>query len=567
MPRHGDVSNAEYESQIQAAIDAFSSQQLPSLRAVAAAFKIPRTTLIARLNGREPRNKSHEYDQLLTHAEEKELVRHITQLIITGYSPRYAMVRELAEEIRKKRVSQINDSSMILVEYPAIGQKWVSRFIKRHSQLQSVIGQRIDVCRVKDTTLDKLTSWFNALESVIEEFDILPENTYNMDESGFSIGTMETSRVIINAKVRRRLQAQPGRQEWVTSIECICASGEAIDPFIIFRGENTSAHWISDNTPDSWRVACNSKGWTSNTHGLDWLCSCFEPATREKANGQWRLLICDGHDSHITGAFITYCMDNHIHLMVLPPHTSHSTQPLDVGIFGPLKKAMASELAPIIGTQIGRPQKAEWLEAFVNAHHKVFKRSNILGGFHGTVIHPFYLDIVLKQYRNESTPTTPISMSTRFTTPPPTTLFTEAILTSSPHDIVAVRNAGLSICAQLDAITPLETPARTFVKCLTRGFERLHTRNTILQREKDKVDAVVKGRNTRESGKRGIIKGKYLLTVAEIRDRIVAAELETAARKVKKPHKSQSAIPDTGVQSSDDIPIDPALEMEGLAVD
>src|SRR5579859_202087 len=177
MPRHEDVSNAEYESQIQAAIDAFSSQQLPSLRAVAAAFKIPRTTLITRLNGREPRNKSHEYDQLLTHAEEKELVRHITQLTITRYSPRYAMVRELAEEIRKKRVSQINDSSMILVEYPAIGQKWVSHFIKRHSRLQSVIGQRIDACRVKDTTSDKLTSWFNVLESVIEEFDILPENT------------------------------------------------------------------------------------------------------------------------------------------------------------------------------------------------------------------------------------------------------------------------------------------------------------------------------------------------------------------------------------------------------
>jgi len=66
---------------------------------------------------------------------------------------------------------------MILVQYPAIGQKWVSHFIKCHSQLQSVIGQRIDACWVKDTTLDKLTTWFNVLESVIEEFDILPENT------------------------------------------------------------------------------------------------------------------------------------------------------------------------------------------------------------------------------------------------------------------------------------------------------------------------------------------------------------------------------------------------------
>jgi len=41
------------------------------------------------------------------------------------------------------------------------------------------------------------------------------------------------------------------------------------------------------------------------------------------------MLICDGHDSHITGDFIGHCMDNDILLMILPPHSSHLTQPLD----------------------------------------------------------------------------------------------------------------------------------------------------------------------------------------------------------------------------------------------
>ena len=50
------------------------------------------------------------------------------------------------------------------------------------------------------------------------------------------------------------------------------------------------------------------------------------------------MLICDGHDSHITGDFIEFCMDNNILLMILPPHSSHLTQPLDVGVFGALKK-------------------------------------------------------------------------------------------------------------------------------------------------------------------------------------------------------------------------------------
>jgi hypothetical protein len=61
-------------------------------------------------------------------------------------------------------------------------------------------------------------------------------------------------------------------------------------------------------------------------------------------------------------------MDNKIVLIILPPDTSHLTQPLDVGIFGLLKKAMASEMAPLISTEVARLLKVEWLSAFVQAH-------------------------------------------------------------------------------------------------------------------------------------------------------------------------------------------------------
>ena len=47
----------------------------------------------------------------------------------------------------------------------------------------------------------------------------------------------------------------------------------------------------------------------------------FEPSTREKADGAYRLLIRDGHDSHITGEWIAHCMDYKIVLMILPPHS------------------------------------------------------------------------------------------------------------------------------------------------------------------------------------------------------------------------------------------------------
>ena len=46
--------------------------------------------------------------------------------------------------------------------------------------------------------------WFNAFEQVIEEKQILPENTYNFDESEFSIDKIEVRRVIINSRIRQK---------------------------------------------------------------------------------------------------------------------------------------------------------------------------------------------------------------------------------------------------------------------------------------------------------------------------------------------------------------------------
>src|SRR5436190_24051764 len=99
-------------------------------------------------------------------------------------------------------------------------------------------------------------------------------------------------------------------------------------------------------------------------------------------------------------AILGYCMDNN---MILPPHSSHLTQPLDVGVFGALKKHMASKLEPLLCVRISYIQKVEWTAAFIEAHQQAFRAQNILSGFHGTGIHPYQPSKVLHQVSN-STP-------------------------------------------------------------------------------------------------------------------------------------------------------------------
>jgi hypothetical protein len=92
---------------------------------------------------------------------------------------------------------------------------------------------------------------------------------------------------------------------------------------LIFKGENINTNWVSHHIPSNWRISCNSKGWSCNDLGLKYLVEVFEPATREKANGRKRLLICDGHDSHISAQFVRHCIDHNIELLLLLPHSSH----------------------------------------------------------------------------------------------------------------------------------------------------------------------------------------------------------------------------------------------------
>jgi hypothetical protein len=64
----------------------------------------------------------------------------------------------------------------------------------------------------------------------------------------------------------------------------------------------------------------------------------FQRHTAEKARRQWRLLILDGHGSHLTREFIDYCEQKKVFLTVYPPHSTHTLQPLDVVLFSPLSR-------------------------------------------------------------------------------------------------------------------------------------------------------------------------------------------------------------------------------------
>ena len=113
--------------------------------------------------------------------------------------------------------------------------------------------------------------------------------------------------------------------------------------------------------------------------GLRWLMDVLEPNT---TTSDRRLLIVDGHSSHVSPKFIAFCITHSIDLMILPAHSSHITQPLDVAVFGPLKTALGRETDALQDRD--RMQKADWARLMVRARETSMTASNIRSGFKST---------------------------------------------------------------------------------------------------------------------------------------------------------------------------------------
>jgi hypothetical protein len=235
-----------------------------------------------------------------------------------------------------------------------------------------------------------ITTWFNFLQSTIIKYGIHEEDIYNFDETGFALGLTATAKVVTRTSYGRRSLLQPGNREWVTTIEAISASGYALPPCVIFKGKVFMKAWFGDtDLPATWLFAVSEKGWTTDSISLEWLQKVFIPSSIGRTKGVYRLLVLDGHGSHLTPQFDEICAQNNIITICMPAHSSHLLQPLDIGCFGVLKRAYSEVVESQTRLGIHRVDKNDFLEAYTKARIKAFTEINIVNSFASAGIRPF----------------------------------------------------------------------------------------------------------------------------------------------------------------------------------
>ena len=204
------------------------------------------------------------------------------------------------------------------------------------------------------------------------------------------MGVISTGMVVTSSDGRKQAKkTQPGNREWVTVIQAVNSIGYAVPPYIIIAGKNHLDSWYDESDfPPYWGTGVSQNGWTTNELGLDWIRH-FEKSTSLRKLGVYRLLVLDGHESHHSDEFKEYCREHNIVTLCMPPHSSHLLQPLDVGCFGPLKKAYGRQIEDLMRQQITHIAKEDFIPAFRAAFQVSLTEINIQGGFRGAAIVPF----------------------------------------------------------------------------------------------------------------------------------------------------------------------------------
>ena len=137
--------------------------------------------------------------------------------------------------------------------------------------------------------------------------------------------------------------------------------------------------------------------------GMNWLETVFQRYTGPKAGMRRRLLIVDGHSSHVNMRFINRCDELHILLLILPPHSTHRLQPLDVSLFAPLAIYYTNGLNSLLNKSLGMINitKRTFWSVFWPAWRQAFTTNNITSGFAKTGIWPYnpsiVLDVIMKK--------------------------------------------------------------------------------------------------------------------------------------------------------------------------
>ena len=354
---------------------------------VATQFLVSYNQFRARLQGRAAQNSKGGHNKRLGEIQEASLMDYVKYLIDLKQYPTISQVWSAAQFILARSGDHGKPISL------AWAKRWLER--QKHS-IKTLKSKTLASERKEMHDEDVFKTHFEGFQYAKGKFGILDEDIWNFDETCFRIAVLTGRVVICDVNTKAVYLSDPDQRESLTSIECINGGGGTIPPMLILTGSILlQKHFQNDLEADT-LIGINKTGYSNSNMSMEWIRH-FNKFSKTQTKGKYRMLVFDGHGSHLTDDFLYYCWAHDIVPFQLPPKTTHLLQPLDLGVFQPLKHWHQVSLHEAL--QFGNTEftKQDFLNAYQTVRNRTFKRTTVLSAWKKSGLIPFNPSLVLSK--------------------------------------------------------------------------------------------------------------------------------------------------------------------------
>ena len=346
-----------------------------SVRRAAEQFGIPKSTLHDHLAGKVVAIGHSGPPKYLTDEEEEELEEFLAGCASVGFARSRQQVLELVQEVVNRKGHTVR-----------VSHGWWDSFRQRHPNLTLRTASPLSYARVMGSDPAVIGKYFDLLERTLSDNHLLdkPSQIFNLDETGMPLNP-SPPHIVATRGMKNPSAIGSGDKSQITVLACCSASGYVLPPFVILDRLTLKQDFTMSEVPGT-VYGLSRKGWIDGELFEMWFSRHFlahAPPVRPI------LLLMDGHSSHYQPSAIRRAAEEGIIMFLLPPHTSHLTQPLDKGCFGPLKMHWKKECWEYLISHPGQVVTRHQFSAiFQRAWSKSMTMTNIIAGFRVTGIYP-----------------------------------------------------------------------------------------------------------------------------------------------------------------------------------
>lgn len=364
-----------------------------SKKSVSEEFGIPRRTIrryLAKCEGDLENitmnnfKPNYSVNRIFNDQEEQKLCDYLIESAKHHFGFSNKNVRKLAYELAIKYDKEIPEAWKA---NNMAGKKWLGGFRNRRKEISLRTPEATSLARAMGFNKVVVKKFFDDLKKLLVRYDFPPQSIYNMDESGIKTVQDMTEKVL--AKKGTKQVGQITSQErgvLVTLIGAMNAVGNAVPPLLVFPRHKFKASMIR-GAPTGTKGCASPSGWSTQKIFVEWLHHFKEHVHASKESPC--LLLMDNHTTHVSIESLDFAKDNGIVLFTFPPHCSHRLQPLDVSVFGPLKRYFNVECNTWLYNHPGqRVSIYEVAELLGKSFLKAFTPQNITSGFKAAGLYP-----------------------------------------------------------------------------------------------------------------------------------------------------------------------------------